>query len=199
MKNVGCNDWGRLTRQRRTISSTNHDILFYYGHDNKLTRIDGRTWPEFDKQINYVYRGDGPREIRNVYLNTPFGGDITRSYYAGGMRPSNELHGTDTKTYIAGSFPGARETPAATVNDLWMIETQQLPADYLQGYLRGVKATSAQDVAKAAKRLIRPDELAVVVVGRAKDILADLEAVAPVTVVNAQTAAPKAPTEPEIN
>lgn len=105
----------------------------------------------------------------------------------------------DTKTYIAGSFPGARETPEATVRDLWMIETQQLPADYLQGYLRGVKATSAQDVAEAAKRLIRPDDLAIVVVGRAKDILADLEAIAPVTVVNAQTPVPEVPKDPEIN
>ena len=105
----------------------------------------------------------------------------------------------DTKSYIAGAFPGQRETPEATVGDLWMIETQQLPEDYLQSYLRGVKATSAQDVAEAAKRLIHPKELAIVVVGRAKDIKADLEAIAPVTVVNARTPAPKAPKNSEID
>jgi zinc protease len=105
----------------------------------------------------------------------------------------------DTKTYIAGSFPGERETPEATVRDLWMIEAEQLPADYLQSYLQGVKATKTQDVAEAAKRLIHPDEMAIVVVGRAKDIQADLEAIAPVTVVNAQTPVQEPPNKPEID
>jgi len=90
---------------------------------------------------------------------------------------------SNTKTYITGSFPGNRETPSAAVSDLWMIETQDLPVDYLQRYLAGVKATSADDVMQAAKNLIDPDHLIIVVVGDAGKIKADLEKIAPVTVV----------------
>ncbi len=90
---------------------------------------------------------------------------------------------SDTKTYITGSFPGDRETPQATVGDLWMIETEDLPVDYLQKYLEGVKRTDAADVLAAARGLIDPDKLVIVVVGEAKQIRADLEEIAPVTVL----------------
>lgn len=91
----------------------------------------------------------------------------------------------DTKTYIVGSFPGDRETPEATVGDLWMIETQNLPSDYLQRLLKGVRDTTADDVLNAAKSLIDPKNMTVIVVGEAKQIKNDLEKIAPVTVVNA--------------
>jgi len=90
---------------------------------------------------------------------------------------------SNTKTYITGSFPGARETPSAVVGDLWMIETQGLAADYLQKYLASIKATSGKDVMQAAKRLIDAEHLIIVVVGKAAAIKADLEKIAPVTVV----------------
>ncbi|MFH1418186.1 MAG: pitrilysin family protein [Planctomycetota bacterium] len=90
---------------------------------------------------------------------------------------------SDTKTYIVGSFPGDRETPSATVGDLWMIETQDLPEDYLQRYLAGVKKTTGDSVMQAAKSLIDPNHLIIVVVGEAEKIKADLERIAPVTVV----------------
>jgi zinc protease len=91
----------------------------------------------------------------------------------------------DTKTYITGSFPGARETPEAVVGDLWMIETQGLPNDYLKKLLSGVRGTTASDVLEAAKSLVEPAKMTIVVVGEAKKIKDDLEKIAPVTVVNA--------------
>ncbi len=90
---------------------------------------------------------------------------------------------SDTKTYITGSFPGSRETPSATVSDLWMIETQNLPEDYLRRYLAGVKAATGEAVMQAAKALIDPDHLIIVIVGEAEKITADLAKIAPVTVV----------------
>jgi zinc protease len=89
----------------------------------------------------------------------------------------------DTKTFITGRFAGDRETAGATVGDLWMIETEGLPEDYLQRYLKGVGTTTAADVLAAAKDLIRPEELAIVVVGKASEVKASLEEIAPVTLV----------------
>jgi len=91
---------------------------------------------------------------------------------------------SDTKTYITGSFPGDRETPMAVVGDLWMIETQGLPKDHLRQYLASVKDASDADLLGAAKRLMDPEHFIIVVVGEAEKIKADLEKIAPVTVVS---------------
>ena len=110
--------------------------------------------------------------------------------------PPTDKELADTKTYITGAFPGQRETPIAIVNELWMIETNDLPADYLRRLLEGIKSTTADRVRKAAESLIDSTMLTIVVVGPAHQIRADLEAIAPVTVIG-RTAAPAAPAAAE--
>lgn len=90
----------------------------------------------------------------------------------------------DTKTYIAGAFAGERETPDQIVNDLWMIETQGLPSDYLKQYLGKINSTTLDQVLKSATDLIQRKKLVIAVVGEAAKVKADLEKIAPVTVVN---------------
>jgi len=89
------------------------------------------------------------------------------------------------QSYTVGSFPGSRETPQAVVGDLWLIEYADLPGDYLARYLDGIKKTTGDDILRVAKGLIDVDTLTIVVVGEADKIKADLEKIAPVTVVTA--------------
>ena len=72
-----------------------------------------------------------------------------------------------------------------------MIESQGLPKDHLRQFLAAVKAADAEGVTAAAKRQMDPDHLIIVVVGEAEKIKADLEKIAPVTVVST------GPDEPE--
>ncbi|MEE9297110.1 MAG: hypothetical protein V3W34_19385 [Phycisphaerae bacterium] len=88
-----------------------------------------------------------------------------------------------TKSYRIGSFTGKRETPRATVNDLWLIEYDDLPEDYLSRYVLAVKKMSPDVVARDARRLFQRDKLVIVVVGEASMIKAGLEKIAPTTVV----------------
>jgi zinc protease len=90
-----------------------------------------------------------------------------------------------SKGFIVGSFAGDRETPQATINDLWLIESCGLPSDYLQQALAGVSATDVQDVTRVAMGLIDPTKLTIVVVGDAKRIQSGLGELAPLTVVEA--------------
>ena len=53
-----------------------------------------------------------------------------------------------SKGFLVGSFAGDRETPQATINDLWLIESHGLPSDYLQKALSGVSATEIADVSR---------------------------------------------------
>ncbi len=102
------------------------------------------------------------------------------------------------KSYAIGSFTGRRETPQALVRDLWMIESNGLPEDYFTRYLDGVKRTTKDDVLRVAKNLFLRDKLTIVVVGEADKIKADLEKLAPVTVVDSVEVVASEPKEKPI-
>ncbi|MBN1420505.1 MAG: insulinase family protein [Planctomycetes bacterium] len=87
------------------------------------------------------------------------------------------------KSYLGGSFARGRETPQAVVRDLWTIASQALPADHFRRYLKGVAATRPDDVLRVAREAVHPEALVIAVVGDARRIRADLEAIAPVEVV----------------
>ena len=93
----------------------------------------------------------------------------------------------DTKTFVTGSYAGDRETPEATIGDLWLLETQSLPSNYQKLYLSEVTKTTAEQVKDVAENLIHDQGFVIVVVGEAEKIKADLEAIAPVTVINEET------------
>ncbi|MBI3844396.1 MAG: insulinase family protein [Planctomycetes bacterium] len=88
------------------------------------------------------------------------------------------------RSYLAGSFVGDRETPQAQISDLWTIERYGLSKDYFAKYLAAVSSMSTDDLAAAAKALVHPDQLTIVVVGEADRIKDDLAAIAPVTIIN---------------
>ncbi len=89
----------------------------------------------------------------------------------------------DTKSYFAGSFARDRETPQAVAEDLWLVESQRLGADYLERLMAAIAAATAQQSADFARRTLNAEKMVVVVVGDAEKIKADLEAIAPVTVI----------------
>ena len=89
-----------------------------------------------------------------------------------------------TKAYILGSFAGDRETPQATASDLWLIESEGLPADYLRRLLEGVRSADAATCTSLAQNTLMPEAFVIVVVGPAAELKETLEAIAPVTVVS---------------
>ena len=100
-----------------------------------------------------------------------------------GKQQPDEKELEDTKSYFAGSFVRTRETPQTVAEDLWLIESQHLGADYLDKLLETIGETTAEDCIKFVKETIDPDKLVVIVVGDAEKIKDDLEKIAPVTVV----------------
>jgi len=89
------------------------------------------------------------------------------------------------RSYILGAFVRHRETPQDIASDLWLIESQQLPADYLDRFLAGVAGAGIDDCARFASRAVDTSNLVVVIVGDAAKLKAPLEQIAPVTVVAA--------------
>ena len=97
--------------------------------------------------------------------------------------PPTDKELNDSKTFFPGSFVRNRETPQRIAFDLWLIESQNLGADYLDNLLETVANTTKDDCLQLAKRTLHPDKLAIVVVGDAEKIKDDLEKIAPVTVI----------------
>jgi zinc protease len=88
-----------------------------------------------------------------------------------------------TKSFTLGAFPRLHETPDQLASELWLIESCDLPKDYLQQQLRTVAATTDKDCERLIARTIDPSKLVIVVVGPAAELRQQLEPIAPVTVV----------------
>ena len=81
------------------------------------------------------------------------------------------------KEYLTGQFPLRLESPEALAARLAELELHGLPEDELTTYQRRVRAVSAVDVAAVAARVMpSPEQVAIVVVGKAAEVKAPLEA-----------------------
>ncbi len=92
-----------------------------------------------------------------------------------------------TQSNILGSFAGKRENPAALANDRWTIELHGLADDHYKKLLASVAATTADRCAETVARTVDPSKMVIVVVGDSAKLKAGLEAIAPVTLVPAET------------
>jgi zinc protease len=77
--------------------------------------------------------------------------------------PADELE--RAKNYVALRFPGGFETTGDISRRLEDMVVYGLPDDYFAKYIQGIQAVTADDVQRTARRHIRPDRLAVIVVG----------------------------------
>lgn len=93
----------------------------------------------------------------------------------------------NSRSYILGSFVREREIPQQIARDLWLIESQQLGADYLERLLATIAQTERPDCERLVQTTIEPDKLVVVVVGEAEKLKDQLEQIAPVTVIPPET------------
>ncbi len=70
------------------------------------------------------------------------------------------------KTYLTGSFPLRFDTNAKIANYLVYVMMEDLGADYINRRNDLIEAVTLQDVNRVAKRLLKPDQLSFVVVGK---------------------------------
>jgi zinc protease len=79
--------------------------------------------------------------------------------------PVSEKEITDAKSYLTGVFPIRLETQEGLTDQLVQIKMLNLPGDYLQTYRDRVQAVSIDDIQRVAKKYVKPDEAALIVVG----------------------------------
>ncbi len=80
------------------------------------------------------------------------------------------------RDFLIGVFPLRFEVPSAVVGAIGGLFVQDLPDDELARYRDMIGAVDAEAVRRAAVEHIHPDRLAIVAVGDADAVAADLEA-----------------------
>ena len=103
------------------------------------------------------------------------------------------------KNDMIGSFIRSLENPQTISNFAINIARDNLSKDYYTNYLKNIAAVTIEDVERAAKKFIRPDNAHLVVVGRASEIGEKLAAFGPLTYydLNAQPYDPNKKALPE--
>lgn len=74
------------------------------------------------------------------------------------------------KESVLNSFVFNFEDPSQTISRLMRYEYYGYPTDFLFRYQRGVKATTANDIMRVAKKYLKPEQLVTLVVGNANAI-----------------------------
>jgi zinc protease len=84
---------------------------------------------------------------------------------------TSEQELADAKNFLTGVFPIRAETQEGLTNLILNQQLYGLPEDYLQTYRANVDAVTGEEVQRVARTHIRPDEMAIVIVGDAESIL----------------------------
>jgi zinc protease len=102
-------------------------------------------------------------------VRTPVTGDSLKEFFYEleriGNAPVSEKEIADAKSYLTGVFPIRLETQEGLTDQLVQIKMLNLPIDYLNTYRDRIQAVTVQDIQRVAKKYIKPDEAALIVVG----------------------------------
>jgi zinc protease len=124
----------------------------------------------------------------STFTKTPKTGETVRALVAEIERmrdePPSSKELSDAVSYVSGSFAGSLETPQAMADRLWTLRINNLPAGWWQDYMQRIVSTRIDDVQEAARDLLAPEKLRIVVVGDAEAVKAELEEIAPVDVIS---------------
>ncbi|MFN0279567.1 MAG: M16 family metallopeptidase [Pyrinomonadaceae bacterium] len=108
-------------------------------------------------------------------VRTAVTGDSLKEFFYELERIRSEKVGdaelADAKNFLTGVFPIRAETQEGLTNLIVNQHLYGLPEDYLQTYREHVDAVTADEVQRVALKLVRPDEMAIVIVGDAKEVL----------------------------
>ncbi len=126
-------------------------------------------------------RGAGPFSARvavNTEVTVPALVDLLAELDRIRQAPVSPAELAAARDFLVGVFPLRFETPGPVVGALGGIVVHDLPDDELATYRSRIEAVSAADVQASAEARIHPERVAIVMVGDAQRIVADLDAAA---------------------
>jgi zinc protease len=112
-------------------------------------------------------------------VRTPVTGDSLKEFFYEleriGNEPVSEKEIRDAKSYLTGVFPIRLETQEGLTDQLVQIKMLNLPNDYLQNYRDRVQAVTIEEIQRVARKYVKPDEAALVVVGDGASVVEQMK------------------------
>jgi zinc protease len=130
-------------------------------------------------------RGPGPFQVSTAVANEVAGPAAAEVLYE--LRRLQEERVADEELadavrYLEGVFPYTLQTVESVAQRLAQLAVFGLPDDYFERYPEELRAVDAATIQEMARRHLRPEVCAIVAVGPAETLLAQLERFGPVTV-----------------
>jgi zinc protease len=108
-------------------------------------------------------------------VRTPVTGDSLKEFFYELKRirtePVSEKEISDAKAYLTGVFPIRLETQEGVIDQLVQIKMFGLANDYLELYRSRVQAVTIEQIQEVARKYVRPEVAALVVVGDAAQLV----------------------------
>ncbi len=81
----------------------------------------------------------------------------------------------NVKAGYVGNFVMAMEKPGTIARYALLAQTQNLPSDFFENYVKNINAVTADDILRVSKKYFRDENMRVLVTGKASDVLGGLE------------------------
>jgi zinc protease len=159
---------------------------------------DSRLFSILREQKGWTYGAfsdvDRPRDMGRLMAGMDVRSEVTDSAVAEMLtqlrritaEPVTAQELESAKGYLVGSFPIGIQTANDVASQVALTRLKGLPIEDLLQRRERISAVSVDDVRRVAARYLRPDSLVVTVVGDAGRVLAGLERIAPVELVDAE-------------
>ena len=112
-------------------------------------------------------------------VRTPVTGDSLKEFFYElnriGSEPVSAKELADAKSYLTGVFPIRLETQEGLTEQLVQIKMLNLPNNYLHVYRDRVQAVTAEEIQQVAKKYVKPDEAALIVVGDGNSVVEQIK------------------------
>ena len=81
----------------------------------------------------------------------------------------------NVKAGYVGNFVMAMEKPGTIARYALLAQTQNLPADFFENYVKNINAVTADDILRVSQKYFLDEKMRVVITGKASEVLAGLE------------------------
>jgi zinc protease len=126
----------------------------------------------FDKNMYSVFKAN--TQVRNAVTDSAVVEALNELKKIRTEKVSEEVLNSVKAGYV-GRFVMQVEKPATVARYALNIETEGLPADFYENYIKNINAVTPEDIMRVANKYFLADNLRILVVGKASEVLSGLE------------------------
>ena len=126
----------------------------------------------FDKNIYSKFRANA--QVRNAVTDSSVVESLKELNRVRTEKVSDEMLNSVKAGYI-GRFVMQVEKPATVARYALNIETEGLPADFYENYIKNINAVTPEDIMRVANKYFLADNLRIVITGKGSEVISGLE------------------------